>query len=186
MRDEWLPVKDAAFRLGVSTRTVWKLIAEGQLAANKPGPQQRKATVNTAAVRQYADALEAATLMDHPEMRTYGSIGPDERDRLFVRAVEAAQMLGLTRQRIEQLVRDGEIAAFRIGRCVLLRPKDVEGYKRWRDGEKRVAPPEATSAVAMATTAPAQEASTNGESGAEDVGRAVDGQGEPGSRSSGG
>jgi excisionase family DNA binding protein len=141
---EMLPIKEAAFRLGVSTRMMWKMVAEGQIETAVAGRTGRKSVIADEALRQFADALEAATLLDHPELKTYGSLGPDRSGRYFVRAVEAARMMECTRQRVEQLVREGEIAAFRIGRCVLLRPKDVEGYLRWRNGDKDIRPPEET------------------------------------------
>ena len=133
-----ITIAEAARRLGISKRMIWKLVEEGNFVVEHEPGRGRRTTVEEAKVREYADALEAAALMDHPTMRTYGGLvpKPNADGRYFVRAVEAAKMLNVTRQRLEQVIARSELAAFRIGRCVLLRPADVIGYKAWKDGDK--------------------------------------------------
>lgn len=133
-----ISIAEAARRLGISKRMVWKLVEEGNFVTAHEAGRGRRTTVDEAKVREYADALEAMALMDKPTMHTYGGATPkpDPDGRHFMRAVEAAVLLGVTRQRLEQVIAHNELAAFRIGRCVLLRPADVVGYKAWKDGEK--------------------------------------------------
>jgi len=149
-----ITIKEAARRIGISVRMLWKMVSEGRISAVKA---DNRACIPEAAVKQFADALEAATLLANPDARTYGDSSPDDSGRYFVRAVEAARMIGLTRQRVEQLVRDGDIAAFRIGRCVLLRPRDVEEFKRWRNGEKHIVPPPPVPAQEAAAASKGEE-----------------------------
>lgn len=134
-----ITIAEAARRLGISQRMVWKIVAGNNLVVDHGSGRGHPATVSAAKIREYADALEVATLFDNPEMRTYGAYAPpkdDADERLFVRAAEAAQMLGLTRRRLMQITKAHDLAAYRIGRCVLLRPADVLGYKAYKAGAK--------------------------------------------------
>lgn len=49
-------------------------------------------------------------------------------DRLAYRASEAAEALGLSTNFVRQLIREGEIPAARVGRAVVIRKEDLEGY----------------------------------------------------------
>lgn len=146
-----ITVAEAARRLSISKRMLWKLIREGNFVLSHDSKRGRAATLEEAKVREYADALEAAALLDKPGMKTYANFAPklDSEDRYFVRAIEAAKMLGVSRQRLERVIASNELAAFRLGRCVLLRPVDVLGYKAYKAGEKPQ-PPSVLQATASA------------------------------------
>jgi excisionase family DNA binding protein len=59
----------------------------------------------------------------------------------FLSAPEAAARLGLTRQRVQQLIKSGRLRADRIGNRWAVKPRDVEKLK-----DERAATSEATGA----------------------------------------
>jgi excisionase family DNA binding protein len=134
----WISIAEAARRLGISSRMLWRLVQEGQFKAVRSAGRGRRTTVDETKVREYASALEAAALMKNANTPVYGdtNTAPEPDGRIFIRAVEAAKIAGVSRQRMSQVIAKGEILAVRIGRCLLLRPSDVRWYKAYKDGEK--------------------------------------------------
>jgi excisionase family DNA binding protein len=129
--DQRITVNEAARRLGVSRRTVYMLIAERKLTADK---FRHRTCLWTEELTAFANGIETEALLLGPDVKTWGYVQPED-EVLFLRAVTAAKRIGISRQRLLQLIQAREIPAFNIGRCVVLRPVDVAGYGKHRKTE---------------------------------------------------
>jgi excisionase family DNA binding protein len=59
----------------------------------------------------------------------------------YIVAEEAAQMLGVSKNRLHQYIREGRLAAIRVGKSYLLRAEDVAQFKANPTGRIRTQPP---------------------------------------------
>jgi excisionase family DNA binding protein len=71
----------------------------------------------------------------------------DHADRMLLRAPEVAEVLGLSRSRVYELLSSGDLPVVRIGSCVRV---PVDALRRWIDGH--------ASSNAVATPTPRHEA----------------------------
>lgn len=59
----------------------------------------------------------------------------------YIVAEEAAQMLGVSKNRLHQYIREGRLAAIRVGKSYLLQAEDVARFKANPTGRTRTQPP---------------------------------------------
>lgn len=110
---------------------LYALIGEGKFATVK---RNGKTYLRVDDLVTFANYIETEALLLSTEIKTWGVVSPEPDGTIFLRAVAAAKQIGVSRQRLLQLIQDHEILAFRIGRCVVLRPADVRGYSEHRTG----------------------------------------------------
>jgi excisionase family DNA binding protein len=124
-----LSVVEAARRLGISRRMLYLLIQDGDLYAERV---DGRLFVRDTDLRRFASAIEAEGLLVHPNARTWSDGTPEPDGTLLIRSKEAARRMRVSRQRVYQLIQNHDLAAYRIGRCTLLRPSDVTAFDKRR------------------------------------------------------
>lgn len=110
MAEPRLSVVEAAGTLGVTPGRVRQLIALGRLPA---GWRRGRRAVRRA---------DLAGLTDQRRRLPVTATGPADE---LLSGSQAARLLGVTRQRVSQLVRQGRLPATRRGRSLLLRRADL-------------------------------------------------------------
>ena len=126
--DQRVTVNEAARRLGVSRRTIYTLIEERKLGSVKV---RHRTFLWVDELVAFANGIETEALLLDSRIKTWGDVDLDD-EVLFLRAVTAAKRIGISRQRLLQLIQNREIPDYNIGRCVVLRPVDVAGYGKHR------------------------------------------------------
>jgi excisionase family DNA binding protein len=70
------------------------------------------------------------------DVKTRTVFARKERD-MYMTLTEAAEMLGITRQRTHQFITEKRIPAELLGSVYMLRREDVEAFRAWREGHRR-------------------------------------------------
>lgn len=118
MEPVWISFATAAEILGCSVRTVQRYAYEGRFIRPDRPELRGHPSLRLDSVLDLREQL-AADRTERERRRHQQASGPPDREHRWLRSPQVAEMLGVSRTRVDQLVREGRI------------PYTAKGKRRW-------------------------------------------------------
>ena len=118
----WISFAKAAEIIGCSVGTVQKFARQGRFVRPGRDELRGKPSLGLESVLEVREQY-LAEQVERERRRQRRTVGPPDQDHRWLRSTEVAEVLGISRSRVDQLVRDGRI------------PFTTNGKLRWYRGE---------------------------------------------------
>ncbi len=122
---EWLGTTASSKRLGITTRTLYRFIDEGQIPAYRLGRviRLKLSDIDFQKGRIIVMAEIADTTSGDPFESVLSESGPE-----WLGTTASSKRLGITTRTLYRFIDEGQIPAYRLGRVIRLKLSDIDGF----------------------------------------------------------
>lgn len=127
----WISFETAAEILGCSVGTVTKYARQGRFVRPDRDQLRGKPSLALDSVLEFREQRITEQLA-REKRRQRRDTGPPDREHRWLRSTEVAEVLGISRSRVDQLVREGRVPFTRSGKLRWFRAEDIRVLRKAR------------------------------------------------------